>query len=139
MSIQNGSKVSIHYRLIVDDQVVDSSEGKDPLSYEHGAGQIIPGLEKQLEGMDTGDKKKVTVSPEEGYGHHDPAQIQKVPINAFAEPDKLEVGATVKGQAGDQMFSATIVELSKEEVTLDTNHPLAGKELNFEIEIVEVE
>jgi len=139
MGIQNGSKVTIHYKLTVEGQMVDTSEGKDPLEYVQGQGQIISGLEKELEGLDSGAKKQVTVAPENGYGHRDPAAIQKVPRTAFADADKLQVGAMVQGQAGEQTFSAIIAELTDEEVTLDTNHPLAGKTLDFDIEVVNVE
>lgn len=139
MGIQNGSKVSIHYRLSVEGETIETSVGKEPLSYVQGSGQILPGLEKNLEDLNTGDKKQITVSPEEGYGQRSPDAMKKVPRSAFAEPDKLQVGATVSGQAGDQTFSAVIVELSDEEVTLDMNHPLAGKTLEFDIEVVEVE
>jgi len=139
MGIQNGSKVTMHYKLTVDGQTVDTSEGKDPLQYVHGEGQIIPGLEKELEGLDKGEKKQVTVSPEAGYGHHDPAAIQKVPRSSFADANKMQVGSTVQGQAGDQVFRAVVTEINSDEVTLDMNHPLAGKTLNFDIEVVEVE
>jgi FKBP-type peptidyl-prolyl cis-trans isomerase 2 len=139
MGIQNGSKVSIHYKLSVEGKTVETSAGKEPLSYVQGSGQILPGLEKQLEGLDAGDKKQVTVTSEEGYGQRSPEAIKKVPRSAFAESDKLEVGATVQGQAGDQTFSAVISEISDEEVTLDLNHPLAGKTLEFDIEVVGVE
>jgi len=139
MGIQNGSKVSIHYKLTVDGKQIDSSEDKQPLNYTHGEGQIIPGLEKELEGLESGDKKTVTVVPEEGYGHHNPEAVQKVPRTAFAEPEKLQIGSIVRGQAGNQTFSAVVVEISDSDVTLDTNHPLAGKTLNFDIEVISVD
>lgn len=139
MGIQNGSKVTMHYKLTVDGKTVDTSEGKDPLQYVHGQGEIIPGLEKELEGLDKGEKKQVTITPEAAYGHHDPAAIQRVPRSAFAQADNLKVGSTVRGQAGDQIFTAVVKEITTDEITLDMNHPLAGKTLNFDIEVVEVE
>ena len=139
MGIQNGSKVTMHYKLTVDGQTVDTSEGKDPLQYVHGQGQIIPGLEKELEGLDKGEKKQVTISPEAGYGPHDPAAIQKVPRSSFADSDGLKVGSKVQGQAGDQAFMAVVTEITTDDVTLDMNHPLAGKTLDFDIEVIEVE
>ena len=139
MGIQNGSTVTIHYKLTVDGQTVDTSEGKDPLQYKHGEGQIIPGLEKELEGLDTGEKKQVTIPPETGYGHKDPAAMQKVPSSSFADADKMKVGSMVQGQAGDQVFQAVVVEITDDEVTLDMNHPLAGKTLSFDIEVIMVD
>ncbi len=81
----------------------------------------------------------MTVPPEEGYGQRSSQAMQKVPRSAFAEPDKLQVGATVHGQAKDRTFSAVIADISDEEVTLDMNHPLAGKTLEFDIEVISVD
>lgn len=139
MGIQNGSKVTMHYKLTVDGETIDTSEGKDPLQYVQGEGQIIPGLEKELEGLDKGAKKQVAIPPESGYGHHDPAAMQKVSRSSFADADNLKVGSTVRGQAGDQMFMAVVTAITTDEITLDMNHPLAGKTLNFDIEVVNVE
>jgi FKBP-type peptidyl-prolyl cis-trans isomerase SlyD len=139
MTIKNGSKVSINYTLKVDGNVVDTSEGREPLTYVHGSGQIIPGLEVEITGMKKGDKKNVEVIPEKGYGQRDPQAVQKVPRTAFNEPEKLQVGGIITGEANGQAFQAMIVGLTDEEVTLDMNHPLAGKTLNFDIEVVEVE
>jgi len=137
--IQKGSKVSIHYTLKVEGEVVDSSVGQDPLNYEHGSGDIIPGLEEQLEGLKRGDKKTFIVSPEKAYGQHNPQAVEKLPRSAFKEAGEIQVGQVVSGQVGDQPFQATIVEANTDEVTLDLNHPLAGKTLNFEVEIMAIE
>ena len=92
-TIAKDKAVSIHYTLTLDDgQVIDSSEGKDPLAYLHGHGNIIPGLEKELLGKGVGEKLDVKVSPEEGYGVHNPGLIQQVPREAFQGVDTLEVG-----------------------------------------------
>ena len=139
MTITNGSKVSIHYTLTVDGQKVDSSEGREPLEYTHGQGQIIPGLEAEIAGLKKGDKKTVEIPPEKAYGHVDPEAIQKVPKDKFAEPDKLQVGGVITGHAGDQEFQAIVAGIDEENVTIDMNHPLAGKTLHFEIEIANVE
>lgn len=138
MSIKNGSTVSMNYTLKVDDKVVDSSQGREPLTYVQGSGQIIPGLEEQLTGLKKGDKRHVTVEPEKAYGVADPRAVQKVPKKAFQEADKMQVGDVVTGKVNDQEFQATITAISDKEVTLDLNHPLAGKTLNFDIEIVDV-
>ena len=136
--IKDGSKVSMHYKLEVDGQVVDSSEGGDPLSYVHGEGEIIPGLEKELEGLGDGEKKAVVVSPESGYGTRDESLVRKVPRDAFDAEAEIEVGDMVQGESGGETIQASITELGAEHVTLDMNHPLAGKELHFQIEIVSV-
>jgi FKBP-type peptidyl-prolyl cis-trans isomerase SlyD len=136
VSIKKDSKVKIHYTLTVDGTVVDSSSGKDPLEYVHGSSQIIPGLEEQLVGLKKGDKKKVSVSPDKGYGPHNPQAVQKVPKTNFQEADKLKKGGVVSGEMGGQQFRAIIADISDKEVTLDLNHPLAGKTLHFDVEVV---
>ena len=136
--IKDGSKVAINYTLTVDGRVVDSSEGKEPLSYTQGSGQIIPGLEEQLKGLAKGEKKTVEVPPAKGYGERNDAAVQKVPRSSFKDGGDLEVGMMVSGQAQDQNFQAKVIEVGDKDVTLDLNHPLAGKTLNFEVEVVEV-
>jgi len=137
--IQQGSRVQIHYTLTVDGQTVDSSEGQDPLEYEHGSGQIIEGLEDQLEGKDVGHKGTIEVSPGKGYGEHDPDGIQVVPRDAFSEADGLEPGISVSGKDEEgNPFEATVTEITEDNVTLDFNHPLAGKTLSFDVEVVSV-
>ncbi len=136
--IEKGSQVAIHYTLTVDGEVVDSSEGKDPLTYEQGAGHIIPGLESELAGLKAGDKKLVTVAPEGGYGVHTPEAIQEVPRSAFPTEEELKVGDRVSGEADGQMFQATVQAFGDETITLDFNHPLAGKTLNFDVTVVSV-
>ena len=136
--IKKDSKVKLHYTLTVDGNVEDSSEGKEPLGYVHGKGELIPGLEEALEGMKAGDKKQVSVEPEKGYGAHNPNAIQKVPKEAFAGSDELIVGEMVLGNAGGREFQAKIIDINDKEVTLDLNHVLAGKTLEFSVEIVEV-
>lgn len=139
MVIKEGSKVSMNYKLTVDGEVIDSSEGKAPLTYTQGKGEIISGLEKQLVGLKAGDKKSVVVEAVEGYGEHNPGAVQKVPRSVFKEADKLKVGLVVGGKVGDQNFEAVVVDIGPKEITLDLNHPLAGKTLHFDIEIVDVQ
>lgn len=137
--IAQGSKVSIHYKLTVEGEVVDSSEGQDPLAFTHGSGEIIPGLEEELIGLKIGDKKSVSIPPEKGYGRYEAEAIQQVPISAFGEADKLKAGDVVSGEMQGQTFRATVVEIDAENVRLDLNHPLAGKTLEFQVEVVGVE
>ena len=139
MVIKDGSKVSINYKLTVEGEVVDSSDGKDPLTYTQGSGQIIPGLERQLLGLKVGDKKSVVVEAKDAYGERNPNAVQKVERNAFKDVDALKVGTVVGGQVSGQEFQAIVAAIDPKEITLDLNHPLAGKTLNFEIEIVSVQ
>ena len=138
MTIQKGSEVKIHYTLTVEGAVVDSSDGKDPLAFVQGSGQIIPGLDNELLGLAAGAKKTVTVQADQAYGARNPEAIQKVPKEAFNEADKLKVGEIVQGEAQGQQFQATIAAIDEKEVTLDYNHPLADKVLEFSVEVVEV-
>lgn len=136
--IKEGSKVTLHYTLTVDGEVVDSSQGKDPFSYQHGEHEIVPGLEEELEGLKVGEKKAISVPPEKGYGNANPDAVQKVPKAAFQGGGELAVGEMVLGQAGGHEFQARIIAMDDEEVTLDLNHPMAGKTLEFQVEVVAV-
>lgn len=137
--IKKGSKVSIHYSLTVDGQVVDSSAGKEPLTFVHGEGQIIPGLDKEIAGLKEGDKKDVVVPPAQGYGQRNPDAMQKVPVDAFENADKIKPGDVVQGNVKGKTFQAMVASVGEDQVVLDLNHPLAGKTLNFAIEVVKVE
>jgi len=137
--IKNESKVTFHYTLKVEGRVLGSSVGKSPASYVHGSGQIIPGLEEEMEGMQPGESREITVQPEKGYGDHDPAAVQKVPKSAFYDADNLKEGETVMGSAGGRDFQARVAGVSPDEITLDLNHPLAGKRLDFSVEVVSVD
>lgn len=139
MAIQDGSKVSIHYTLTVEGEVVDTSQGNPPLEYVHGQGQIIPGLEEALIGLKSGDKKNAVVIPEKGYGPRFDQAVQKVPSASFPQKDSLKIGDMVSGEVSGKPFQAKILEVTDADVTLDMNHPLAGKELHFEVEVVSVE
>ena len=137
-TIVAGSVVTIHYKLTLENgQVIDSSEGQDPLAYLHGANGLVPGLENALGGKTAGEKLAVTVSPEDGYGERDPEGIQEVPRTAF--PDDAELEAGVQFQATDQddnPIMGTIEAVDDKTVKVDFNHPLAGKTLNFDVEVV---
>ncbi len=135
MNIIQDSVVSIHYTLSDNDgNVLDSSSGRDPLQYLHGRGNLIIGMEEGLEGRATGDQFDLKISPEKGYGPKNEGLIQKVPLSAFGD-QKIDTGiqfSTGKGQV------VTVMEVGKETVTVDGNHPLAGVELNFQVEVVEI-
>jgi FKBP-type peptidyl-prolyl cis-trans isomerase SlyD len=120
-------------------EVLDSSEGQDPLSYLHGAQQIVPGLERALTGMSAGESKDVVVSPEEGYGLPDPEGVFSVPRNAFPADAKLEPGTSFIGE--DEQGHAVpvrVVEVREGQVVVDANHPLAGETLYFHVDIRDV-
>jgi len=137
VAIQEGSQVKMHYKLTVGGQVIDQSKDA-PLPFVAGKGQMIPGVDKAVIGMKAGDKKSLTVSPEDGYGPKNPAAVQKVPKKMFKDADSMKVGSMVQGQTPQGPFRALIIAVGPDEVTLDLNHPLAGKTLNFELEIIEV-
>lgn len=128
--------VAIDYSLTVDGELIDTSEGEGPLEYLHGHANIIPGLEKELDGMSVGESKKVEVSPEEGYGELDDEAILEIPREEFPENVPLQPGIELEitDDEGDTMF-AQIVEVGDENILLDTNHPLAGKTLHFDVTV----
>lgn len=140
MTVSSGTKVSIEYTLRLEDEtVIDTNVGSEPLTYVHGSDQIIPGLEKGLEGMRIGESKQVTVKPEEAYGTVKPdafmeVEKQKIPQNA------LRVGAHLEGRnASGQPVYAQVVEVKDQTVVLDFNHPLAGRTLFFEVKVLDVQ
>jgi FKBP-type peptidyl-prolyl cis-trans isomerase 2 len=139
MSISDGSTVSIEYTLTLDSgQVVDSNVGQKPLTFQQGQGQIISGLESELLGMETGDEKTVTVSPEDGYGPVREEAMLTFKRDQLPE-DAQEVGAQIQAQGPNgQTLQGKVASLTDEKATLDFNHPLAGENLHFEVKILEV-
>jgi FKBP-type peptidyl-prolyl cis-trans isomerase SlyD len=140
MKIANGSVVGIDYSLhLGDGRVVDASAPGEPLTYLHGEGQIVPGLESALEGLDVGEQKKVVVAPGDGYGEHDPRGIQEVPKDAFPTGFDAQVGMelTAEGPNGEPV-PFTIREVRPQTILIDLNHPLAGKTLHFDVTVREV-
>ena len=140
LTVQNNSVVSMHYKLTDNDgTLIDSSEGTKPLTYLHGAGNIIPGLEKALAGKIEGASIKVRVEPADGYGEANPEGIKIIEKSAFKGVESIEAGMTFEAKAPDGTTQRIIVKkVEGERVTIDTNHPLAGVALNFDIQIVSV-
>jgi FKBP-type peptidyl-prolyl cis-trans isomerase SlyD len=136
--IKSGSVVNMTYVLTNDDgEEIDRADKSEPFTYLHGHNQIVMGLEKELLGLKPGDKKKVLVSPEEGYGDIDPSLITMAKTNQFPKGAELEVGVQFMAEDADgNNVVFTIVEIEGEDVTLDGNHPLAGETLNFDVEIL---
>ncbi len=139
MSITQDQVVSIHYTLKDDaGEILDSSPEGKPLAYLHGHGNLIPGLERELTGKRAGDKLQVTVSPADGYGEYDQALVQRVPRRALKGLANLTVGMRLQAQTGHAARAATVTQIAGDLVTLDGNHPLAGKNLHFHVEVAEV-
>jgi len=136
--ISKNSVVTFHYTLHDSDGTkIESSKGKDPLSYLHGHSQIVAGLERELSGKAVGDKLKVSVDAANGYGEHNKGLIMEVPRDKFPKAAKLEVGAIFKiGPDAKNSSVVQVTAVSDKSVTLDGNHPLAGVDLVFDVEIV---
>jgi FKBP-type peptidyl-prolyl cis-trans isomerase SlyD len=135
MPIADNDVVTFHYTLKGDtDEVIDSSAGGEPLAYLHGHGNIVPGLERELTGKSVGDRLQVRVPAAQGYGEYDRALVQKVPRRALKGIANLRVGQRL--QAGHQ--AVTVKHIAGDMITLDGNHPLAGQDLNFDVEITAV-
>lgn len=140
MTAENEKVVGIEYELRIngDDQVIDSNIGGAPLEFIFGMGQIIPGLEKELEGMKEGENKEVVVPPAEGYGEYNPEAMQQLPKEQFAGIDLTE-GMTLYGQGQNgETVQVVVKEFNDSDVTIDHNHPLAGKELQFAVTVTGV-
>ncbi|WP_298962280.1 peptidylprolyl isomerase [uncultured Roseibium sp.] len=134
---KSGDTVRLHYKGTLDDgSVFDSSEGREPLEFTVGSGQIIPGLDRAIPGMKVGDEKTVNIAAADAYGPVNPDARQAVPRSNIPENVPLEVGLQLQAQTENgQMMTVTVVEVGEAEVILDANHPLAGKDLTFEIQI----
>jgi peptidylprolyl isomerase len=139
-TVADGARVKLHYTLTVEGTVIDSSKEGEPFAFQVGSKQVIPGFEKALMGMEVGEKKSFQVSPEEGYGHENEEGIDEV----FREnlPPDLEpvVGMTLyaTGERG-QTIPGRITEVRKDSIVININHPLAGKVLDYEVDIVEIQ
>jgi FKBP-type peptidyl-prolyl cis-trans isomerase SlyD len=139
MSIQKNSVVTFHYTLKDDaGKVIDSSDGGDPLAYIHGQGSLVAGLERELTGKAAGDKLHVKITPADGYGEHDTAMIQRIPRRQLKGISKIYVGMKLHTQTAHGPREVTVTQIVGDTVTLDGNHPLAGKNLHFDIDITEV-
>ncbi|ARU29813.1 peptidylprolyl isomerase [Cellvibrio sp. PSBB006] len=139
MNISNNCVASFHYTLTDSTgKVLDSSEGQEPLSYLHGAGNIIPGLEKALVGKAVGDKLNVSVAAAEAYGERDDAMVQQLDSSMFSGIDQIEVGMEFHAETEHGLQVVTVTGVEGDQVTIDGNHPLAGVDLNFDVEVTDV-
>ncbi|MEO1202658.1 MAG: peptidylprolyl isomerase [Pseudomonadota bacterium] len=135
-----GDTVKIHYTgKLTDGTQFDSSEGRDPLEFALGSGQVIPGFDQAVDGMEVGESKSVTIAPEDAYGERHEQLVQDVPKSALPEDMQAEVGMQLQSQSPDgQVFQLVVTAIGDETITVDGNHPLAGHELNFDIELVAI-
>ncbi len=140
MTIAQQKVVTIHYKVVDVDsgEVIDSSEGGQPMTYLHGAQNIIPGLEAALEGKSVGDELEVTVAPEDAYGEYSDERVQKVPMEAFEGVEKVEPGMAFTAQTEHGPINLIVTEVDEAVVTVDANHPLAGKSLQFSVKVESV-
>ncbi len=135
MQIAKHTVASIHYTLTDNDgNILDTSDGRDPLIYIHGMGNLIPGMEEGLEGKSKGNKLNLKVAPEKGYGIKDEKMVQKVPRDAFGDQN-IEEGMQFQTNRGEVV---TVTHVGLDQITVDANHPLAGIELNFDVEVLDV-
>jgi len=137
---KTGDTVRIHYTgTLTDGSEFDSSAGRDPLEFTVGGGQVIPGLDREIAGMAVGDRKTVTVIADEAYGQHSPEALQEVPRDNVPPDIDLTVGNRLQAVTQDgQQLVVTIAAVTEDTVTMDANHPLAGQDLVFEVELVEI-
>ena len=136
--VKSGDTVAIHYTgTLLDGSTFDSSEGREPLEFTVGSGQIIPGLDSAMPGMEVGDKKVVKIGSAEAYGDVNPEMRQAVPREGIPADIPLEIGTQLQTPNG-QAMPVMVVEVDDATVTLDANHPLAGKDLQFDIELVKI-
>lgn len=137
--IKPGSKVAFDYVLTVDGIIADTSQAKGPLEYTQGEGNLPVGLMRQMEGMKAGDEKTIEVKPEEGYGNPDPSGIKEIPLSQIPKEIKPEVGIVLQMQdQSGQLFPARITAVKPDSITIDLNHPLAGKTMVFKVRVVSV-
>lgn len=137
---KQGDNVKIHYTGKLDDGTVfDSSEGRDPLSFELGSGQVIPGFDEAVIGMSVGESKNVTIPSEKAYGPRNDQLVMEIPKSQVPSDINPEVNQQLQmGGPNGEIVMVTVTDVSDESITLDANPPLAGKELIFDIELVEV-
>lgn len=140
MAAKKGDTVKVHYTgKLTDGTVFDSSRQRDPISFTLGEGQIIPGFEKAVEGLEPGQTTSVTIPADDAYGQRDEEAIAEVPRTQLPEGLNPEVGQQLQVQKPDgQPVPVRVTEVTEDKIKIDTNHPLAGKDLAFELELVEI-
>ena len=136
-TVKAGDSVQVHYKGTFENgEVFDTSEGRDPLQFEAGSDQLIPGFSNGVVGMAVGDTKTLTLPPEEAYGEHDERGLKEVALADL--PEGVKVGDQLQAQSGEHVMSVSVHAIDGDQATLDANHPLAGKTLIFDIELVAI-
>ncbi len=139
MNIKKDKVVSIDYTLTNDQgEILDSSSDREPLTYIHGSGGLIPGLEKELDGKAKGDKLVAVIAPEDGYGIRKEDLVQDIPLENFHDAKEVKIGAQFQVNNGDHTDIATITSIGDKSATVDMNHPLADETLHFDVEVTDV-
>lgn len=138
--VKSGDKIKVHYHgKLTTGETFDSSEGREPLEFEVGSGMVIKGFDDGVTGMNVGDKKTINIPFNEAYGPRNPEMVIEMPKEKFPKDMELEVGLPLgMSDQNGQQFNVTIVEIKEEAVMLDANHPLAGQDLIFDLELVEI-
>lgn len=141
MAAKANDKVKVHYKgTLSNGEVFDSSEGRDPLEFTLGAGQVIPGFDNGVVGMEVDETKKIEISSNEAYGDVRQDLIQEVPKSNLPPEIKPEIGMQLVSNTPDgQQIPLVVTEIKEESITVDANHPLAGKDLTFEVKLVSIE
>jgi peptidylprolyl isomerase len=138
--VKQGDKVRVHYTgRLEDGSEFDSSADREPLAVTIGENDVIEGFEQAILGMTVGERKTVTFSSEQGYGPRRDEMVQEIDRSTIPEELELELGAQLQASGDEAMFTLTVVEIGEKTVTLDANHPLAGKDLTFEIELLAID
>ena len=140
MSVKNGDKIKVEYTGTLEDGTVfDTSEGREPLEFEAGSGQVIKGFDDAVIGMSVEEEKKVELPPSEAYGDYDPNLIKKIPMEKLPPGEEPKPGMVLELRSSEGIgFPARITEVADKEITIDLNHPLAGKTLIFQIKVVAI-
>ncbi len=138
-NVRDDQVITLHYTLLVDGEELENTREGKPIRFIQGAGQILPGLENALYGLQKGEQKTIPLPPEDAYGDYDPGSIEVVKKQEFSEEIPLDVGTflDLRDDEGD-VLSAQIIEAEEDTVTLDFNHPLAGKTLTFTVDVVDI-
>lgn len=137
--VKPGDKVKVHYHgRLNDGSTFDSSEGREPLEFEAGSGSVIPGFDKGVIGMEAGEKKTINIPVEEAYGPRQEDLLMEFPLDRFPPDVKPEPGMSFNMSNGSQSFPVVVTEVKDDVVILDANHPLAGEDLTFDIELVSI-
>ncbi len=139
MAIENNQTVAIEYEVQAEGNVIDSNVGKEPLQFTFGVGQIIPGLESRIAHLNVGDKESVVVPAAEAYGEYNEAALQAIPKSQVPDADGIQAGMMLRGEGQDgNPIEVVVREVRENEVVIDFNHPLAGKDLTFAVTILSI-